>query len=179
MDQVLTQTVDNTGGNLTTTYVRDERGLVISQTDPQGNTTTTQNDEDGRPVVVTGPAVQSEVNGAAPVTANPVTMTGYDTFGDKVEDSDADGNVVTIAYDQDGQETSTTNPAYTPPGASTAVNGTETTTYNALGQEASTTDPLGNVTKQSYDQLGDQTSETGPGGGVTTYTYDPAGSRPR
>ena len=36
MDEELSQTVDNTGGNLTTTYVRDQRGLVTSETDPGG-----------------------------------------------------------------------------------------------------------------------------------------------
>ena len=40
MDQELSQTVDNGSGNLTTTLVRDRRGLVTSETDPDGNTTT-------------------------------------------------------------------------------------------------------------------------------------------
>jgi len=83
MDQELAQTVDNTGGNLTTTYVRDQRGLVTSETDPAGNITTIANDEAGHPVVETAPAVPSQTgSGGAPVTANPVTTTGYDTFGD-------------------------------------------------------------------------------------------------
>jgi RHS repeat-associated protein len=178
MDQELSQTIDNTGGNLTTTYVRDQRGLVISETDPAGDTTTYQNDEAGQTVVTTAPAVASQTgSGAAPVTASPVTMTGYDTFGDKVETSDADGNVTTYAYNQDGQQVSETNPSYTPPGSSTPVNGTTTTTYNNLGEQTSQTDPLGNTTTYGYDQLGNETSETDPGGGVTTYTYDPAGEQ--
>jgi RHS repeat-associated protein len=178
MDEELSQTIDNTGGNLTTTYVRDQRGLVISETDPAGNTTTYENDEAGRTVVTTGPAVQSQTgSGAAPVTADPVTMVGYDTFGDQTQTSDAGGNVTTYAYDQDGQQVSQTNPSYTPPGSSTPVNGTTTMTYNSLGEQTSQTDPLGNTATYGYDQLGDQTSQTGPGGGVTTYTYDPAGQQ--
>jgi len=178
MDQELSQTVDNTGGNLTTTYVRDKRGLVTSETDPAGNTTTYQNDEAGRTVVTTAPAVPSQTgNGAPAVTANPVTMVGYDTFGDETETSDADGNVTTYTYDLDGQQVTATNPAYTPPGSSTPVNGTTKTTYNSLGEQTSETDPLGNTTSYGYDQLGDETSETDPGGGVTTYTYDPAGEQ--
>jgi YD repeat-containing protein len=55
MGQELSQTVDDTSGNLTTSYVRDQRGLVISETDPQGNTTTIENDEAGRAVVETAP----------------------------------------------------------------------------------------------------------------------------
>jgi RHS repeat-associated protein len=177
LDELLSQTVDNTSGNLTTTYGRDQRGLVISQTDPEHNTTTIENDEAGRPVVTIAPAVAAvSGNGAAPVTANPVTMTGYDTFGDETESDDADGNVTTYAYDQDGRETSETDPSYTPPGSSTPVNGTTTMTYNDLGEETKENDPLGNATTYGYDQLGDETSETDPSG-VTTFTYDPAGEQ--
>jgi large repetitive protein len=176
MDQLLSQTVDNTGGNLTTTYQRDQRGLVISETDPAGNTTTYQNDEDGRPVVTTGPAVPVQTgNGAPAVTASPITMVGYNTFGEETEFSDADGNVTKYGYDQDGEQVTITDPSYTPPGSSTPVNGTTTTVYNNMGQETSQTDPDGNVTKYTYDQLGDQASETDPGGGTWIYTYDPAG----
>ena len=178
MDLELSQTIDNTGGNLTTKYVRDGRGLVISETDPAGNTTTYQNDEGGRPAVTTSPAVASQTgNGAAPVTANPVTMTSYDTFGDKTETSDADGNVIKYAYDLDGRQVSQTEPSYTPPGSTTPVNGTSTTAYDNLGHMISQTDSLGNIVKYGYDQLGDQTSETDPGGAVTTFTYDPAGEQ--
>jgi RHS repeat-associated protein len=178
MDEELSQTVDNTSGNLTTTYVRDQRGLVVSETDPAGNTTTYENDEAGRTVVTTGPAVATQSgSGSAPVTAAPVTTVGYDTFGDETETEDADGNVTTYAYNQDGQQVSETEPSYTPPGSSTPVNGTTTTAYNSLGEEVSQTDPMGNTTTYGYDQLGDETSETDPGGGVTTYTYDPAGEQ--
>ena len=48
MDQQLSQTVDQPGGNLTTRCVRDQRGLVTPETDPDGNTTTIANDEAGR-----------------------------------------------------------------------------------------------------------------------------------
>ena len=120
MDQALSQTVTNTGGNLTSSDVRDQRGLVTSETDPAGNTSTISNDEAGRPVVETGPAALSQTgSGGAPVTANPVSMTGYDTFGDQTQSSDPDGNVTTYAYDQDGHQVSVTDPSYTPPGSST------------------------------------------------------------
>jgi RHS repeat-associated protein len=179
MDQVLSQTVDNTGNqDLTTTYVRDQRGLVVSETDPEGNITTIENDEAGRPVVETAPAVASQTgNGAAPVTANPVTTTGYDTFGDQAETQDADGNIATFAYDADGNRVSATDPSYTPPGASAPVNGTTSYTYNDMGQEMSETDPDGNVTSYTYDQLGDKATETDPNNGTWTYTYDPAGDQ--
>ncbi|HLJ98656.1 MAG TPA: RHS repeat-associated core domain-containing protein, partial [Streptosporangiaceae bacterium] len=176
MGQVLSKTVDNTGGlNLTTTYRRDQRGLVTAETDPAGNITTIQNDEAGQAVVITAPAVSTQNGtGSAPVTASPVTMTGYNTFGEVAEKSDADGNVTTYAYDQDGQQTTVTDPSYTPPGASGPVGGTTTTSYNNLGLETSQTDPLGNKTAFTYDQLGDKATQTDPGGGTWVYTYDPA-----
>jgi RHS repeat-associated protein len=178
MDQQLTQTISNTGGNLTTTVTRDQSGLVVSETDPAGHTTTIANDEAGRPANETAPAVPAQTgSGAAPVTANPVTTTGYDTFGDEVESSDANGNITKYAFDQDGQQVSVTDPSYTPPGSSTPVQGTTTTTYNNLGEQVKTTDPLGNVTQDGYDQLGDLASQTDPDGGVWTYAYDPAGEQ--
>ncbi len=178
-DEELSQTIHNTGGvELTTTYVRDERGLVTSETDPDGNTAVIANDEAGRAVVQTDPAILSQAgSGDTPVMASPVTMTGFDTFGDEVEDSDASGNVTTATFDADGQETSVTSPAYTAPDSHTPLSGTSTSTYNNLGEETATTDPLGHVTTMSYDQLGDLASKTDPGGGTSTYTYDPAGEQ--
>jgi RHS repeat-associated protein len=182
-DQEMSQTTGNTGGGagaggLTTTFTRDERGLVTSQTDPDGNTTQIENDEAGRPVVQVAPAMLTQDGlGDPAVMASPVTTTGYDTFGDEADESDAEGKVITTSYDADGRETAVTNPSYTPPGSTKPVNGTTKTAYNNLGEETSTTDPLGNVTTMSYDQLGDLTSKTDPGGGVSTYTYDPAGEQ--
>jgi RHS repeat-associated protein len=175
MDQVLSQTTVNTGGNLTTMYQRDQRGLVIAETDPAGHTTTIQNDELGQAVVTTAPAVSAQNGtGSAPVTASPVTTDGYNTFGEVAEQSDANGNVTRYAYDQDGQQVTITDPSYTPPGASSPVSGTTTISYDNLGQQTSETDPLGNPTTYTYDQLGDKATQTDPGGGTWTYTYDPA-----
>ncbi len=175
MDEELSTTVANTGGNLTTSVTRDQRGVVTSQTDPLGNTTYVQNDESGRAVVETDPAVSAQDgSGAPPVTAHPVTLLGFDTFGDKVETSDPNGNVTTTAYDQDGRATSVADPSYTPPGSTAPINGTTSTIYDALGRQTSVTDPVGNTTKLAYDQLGDTTSQTDPDGGVWHFTYDAA-----
>jgi RHS repeat-associated protein len=178
MNQMLSRTVQDGSTDLTTSWQRGQRGLVTAETDPAGNTTTFENDAAGRPVVVTGPAVPTQPgDGSATVTASPVTMAGYDTFGDETEYSDADGNITKAAYDQSGQEVSITQPPYTPPGASAPVGGTTTMAYDSLGKVTSVTDPLGNVTKYAYDQLGDLVSTTDPGGGAWTYTYDPAGQQ--
>jgi RHS repeat-associated protein len=178
LGQQLSQTIDMPGSNLTMSVVRDQRGLVTSQTTPNGNTTTFANDEAGRAVVVTSPAVSSQTgNGAAPVTANPVTIIGYDTFGDETEYSDADANVTTSVYDGDGHMVSVTDPSFTPPGSTTPVHGITTLTYDKLGRQVSVADPLGNTTTMTYDQLGDLASQTDPGGGAWTYGYDPGGEQ--
>jgi RHS repeat-associated protein len=178
MDEELSQTTDNTGANLTTTWTRDQRGLIISETDPVGNTYYVQNDEAGNPVVVTDPVVQVQSGtGGAPVTANPVAMSGYDTYGDVTDSEDPDGNITTAAYDQDGQQTSVTGPSYAAPGASTPANETTTAVYNAAGEVTQVTDPDGNTTAYTYDQLGDIAGQTDPDGGVWTNTYDPAGQQ--
>jgi RHS repeat-associated protein len=178
MDQLMSSTVVDGNTNLTTTYTRDERGLITSVTDPGGNTTYYQNDELGRPVVETLPAIQSQSgSGGASVTANPVYTTGYDTYGDMTESEDADGNITKASYDLDGQQTSVTDPSYTAPGTSSPVNGTTTYAYNNLGEETSVTDPLGSKTQYTYDQLGDLASQADADGGTWTYTYDPAGQQ--
>jgi RHS repeat-associated protein len=178
MDQPMSSTVVNGNTSLTTSYQRDERGLVTSVTDPAGNLTSYQNDELGRPVVQTLPAVQSQNgSGGAAVTANPVYTTGYDTFGDVTKSADADGNITTAAFNPGGQQTSVTAPSYTPPGGTGPVNGTTTMTWNSIGQETSATDPLGNKTQMAYDQLGDLASQTDADGGTWTYAYDAAGEQ--
>ncbi len=164
-------------GGLTTNWQVDELGQMTAETDPDGVTTGYTYDEAGRLAITTGPSVATETGGGAPVIARAITSTGYDTFGDVAETQDPDGNVTTYAYDADGRQVSETRPPYTPPGASSAINGTSTTQYNSLGEVTAQTDPDGNTTQYSYDQLGDQTGQTDPDGGVTTTAYDADGEQ--
>jgi RHS repeat-associated protein len=182
--RTVTATYDALGHPLTQTlagqtihYTYDRRGLVVAATDPAGNTERVASDEAGRAVVTTLPAVPTQLGPADPVMANPVTMTGYDTFGEQVESADADGHVTTAAYDTGGQKVSVTDPTYTPPGASTPVAGTIRMTYTSTGQPASVTDPLGNVTTTTYDQLGRTASQTDANSKVWTYAHDAAGEQ--
>ena len=168
---------DNAANKLTTTWTLDQRGLPTSMTDPDGNTTHYSYDEAGQLAVTTAPAVSAQTYGSSAAQVTPVTMTGYDTFGDVAETSDADGNVTTTAYDADGHPTTVTRPPYTPPGSSTPVTAVTTTAYNGLGEVSSQTDPLGNKTTYAYDQMGDVASATAPDGGVTSYGYDGDGDQ--
>jgi RHS repeat-associated protein len=154
----------------------DQRGLATSQTDPAGNTTSYAYDEAGKLAVTTAPTVNAESGGAAPVALHPVSMTGYDTFGEPVESSDPNGNVTLAGYDAAGRPVSTTLPNYTPPGG-TPITSVSRRAYTALGQLSTATDPLGNATSYTYDQLGDLSNVTDPAGGVTHYTYDTNGDQ--
>ncbi|MEW1721105.1 LamG-like jellyroll fold domain-containing protein [Streptomyces sp. NPDC093109] len=161
----------------TATWKLDQRGLPTAFTDPNGTTTEYGYDEAAQQTTVTEPAVQAEQNGGTPVTVRPVTMTGYNTFGEDTETSDPLGNVSVTTYDAEGQETSTTLPDYTPPGASAPIRAVYRNEYNKLGQVTAENDALGNRRTYTYTQLGDLASVTDPGGGTTSYVYSTNGDQ--
>lgn len=161
----------------TNTWKLDQRGLPVAMTDANGNTTDYGYDDAGQQTTVTEPAVNAEQNGGTPVSVRPVSMTGYNTFGESTESSDPLGNVVVTAYDAEGQESSTTSPNYTAPGATAPITATAWNEYNKLGQVTAEVDPLGARTTYAYTQLGDLASVTEPGGGTTTYSYDTNGDQ--
>jgi RHS repeat-associated protein len=162
-----------TTGQLTTTYTLNQAGQATAATDPNGNTTLYSYDEAGRLATTLAPQVNTEVNGGAPIATRPLTMVGYDTFGEQVETSDANGNVTTYGYDAVGGLHTTTLPNYTPPGSSTPITAVTTRTYDADGRLATTTDPLGHQSTYTYDQLNDVATMTAPDQGVTHNVYDP------
>jgi YD repeat-containing protein len=164
-------TVASTGED-TTTWARDIRGLPLSETDANGNTTDYAYDEAGHLAVTVAPAVSAETYGSAAAQVRPVTTDGYDTFGEQTQSEDADGNIVDTVYDAEGNEVSQTLPNYTPPGSSTPISATTVWTYDKEGQLLTEQDPLGHTTSYTYDQMGDVATETAPDGGVTHNTYD-------
>ncbi|MCY0934721.1 LamG-like jellyroll fold domain-containing protein [Streptomyces sp. H34-S4] len=161
----------------TNSWRLDQRGLPLAMTDANGSTTDYGYDEAGQQTTVTEPTVNAEQNGGTPVSVRPVSMTGYNTFGEPTESSDPLGNVVVTAYDAEGQESSTTSPNYTAPGASTPITATSWNEYNKLGQVTAEVNPLGARTTYTYTQLGDLASVTDPGGGTTKYAYDTNGDQ--
>lgn len=142
-------------------------------TTPDGQVTKYFYDEAGRLAVTTMPQVAVEQYGNATVPANPVTSTGYDTFGDKTETGDADGHTTTYGFDGDGRPVTQALPGYTPADGSPAIaSATEVTAYDGDGLVTSVTDALANKTKYDYDQLGDQVLVTAPDGSTTATAYD-------
>jgi RHS repeat-associated protein len=145
-----------------TRFGYDQRGLLVSQTDPRGTvaganpaayTTVFGHDERGQLVSTVNPPVLAERRGEPAHPVNSTVTTGYNAFGDAVTVRDPLGNVSTSTVDRLGRPTATTLPAYLPPGSTAPVTAVIRTGYDRLGNVTSTTDPLGHVTRRGYDQL--------------------------
>ncbi|WP_307043570.1 LamG-like jellyroll fold domain-containing protein [Streptomyces achromogenes] len=161
----------------TTRYTYDRRGLPTSMTDAEQHTTDYAYDEAGNLAVTTAPAVQAEPDGTTASTVRPVTTSGFNTFGEGVEEQDPDGLVTTTAYDAEGNKVSETLPAYTPAGASAPNAGTTVWTYDSEGNQTSVTSPGGKTSSYLYDQLGDVAQVTDPDGTKTHAVYDADGDQ--
>ncbi|MEV6964417.1 LamG-like jellyroll fold domain-containing protein [Hamadaea sp. NPDC051192] len=160
-----------------TMMTTDNGGLVLSTKDPNGNTTDIQNDEAGRPSVLKGTEVTAETYSGVVSSVNPVTLMGYNTFGDKTETVDGYGRKTVHVFDRAGREYETHLPAYTPPGSSTAINPVASQTYDVLSQVTSSTDALGKTTNYHYDQLGRVWKTEAPDGGISYASYDLNGNQ--
>jgi YD repeat-containing protein len=155
------QTLTGAGSNTpvrAVSYGYDPMGNMTSMTDLDNNVTYYSYDQAGRLSATTDPTVTTQVYGGSPTSTTPVTLTGYDTFGEPAESSDANGNATVTAYDADGNPVSVTNQT--------------SYTYDQLGDVATQTDPDGGVSTYSYDTNGDQLSVTGRTGAVSQATYD-------
>ncbi|NUS16386.1 MAG: hypothetical protein HOY69_34165 [Streptomyces sp.] len=188
LDDVLSTTVHDGTGTLVTTHAYDQRGALTATTDPRGNvagatpadyTTAYGTDQAGRLTQITGPTVNAESGGGAPEPTHPITLQGYDTFGEQTSLDDADGDITTYTYDADGRQSAISAPAYTAPGSSTSITPTVTALHDALGHVTDVTDGRQNTTHYTYDQLGDLTEVRRPavdGSSPTTHTtYDTDG----
>ncbi|MEU9450634.1 LamG-like jellyroll fold domain-containing protein [Streptomyces sp. NPDC048277] len=161
----------------TTKWTYDKRGLPTSMTDADTDTTNYAYDEAGNLALTTAPAVQVEKDGTTPDTERPTTTSGFNTFGEAVEEQDPDGNTTTTAYDADGNKVSETLPSYTPAGAASPNAGTTVWTYDSQGNQTSVTTPGGRTTSYLYDQIGDLAQITEPDTTKTHATYDAAGDQ--
>ncbi|MCC8242701.1 polymorphic toxin-type HINT domain-containing protein [Saccharothrix luteola] len=181
----LTETVSGGGTSLTTSHTYDRRGVRTSTTDPRGNvtgadraafTTTFLADELGRTTISTSPAVAVEGGG----TARPTRSQGYNAFDEPTEVKDERGHVSRVGYDQLGRVVRTEEPAYVPPGGTSAITPVTTTGYDPLGNVLEAVDELGNATRLTYDRLNrlvtrDTPAATNDQRAVWRYTYTRTG----
>ena len=178
-NQVSSTTVHNDAGaaaELVTAASYDERGLLSALTDPNGNRTDYAYDATGAQVSVTGPAVDTWVNGTRSAGVRPASTTGRNTFGEPTGARDPDGNTATAVVDAMGRVTEQHLPTYQQPGVSGPVNAVSTMDYDHAGNVVREADPLNRVTTYEYDRFGMLTKQTEPSIGtvptVTTYGYD-------
>jgi RHS repeat-associated protein len=168
------------GSSSSASYVHDGAGHLQDSTDARSRVTANTYDILGRLSTTAAPAIAAEDGTGATQIASPTTTYGYDTFGDKTDVEDPNGNVTHIKYDTDGRRTEIDYPGYTTPAGAT-ITATEKWTYTPDGQVASHTDRGGNTTTYLYDQRDRPVQVTQPpatpGGtpGVTSYVYDDAG----
>ncbi len=95
----------------------------------------------------------------------------YDNAGDKIAETDPEGDKHTWGYNEDSQETSMVSPrGHVKAGEESKY--TTTTERDAQGRPIKVIDPLKHETKYAYDGNGNLETETNPEGQVTTYTYD-------
>jgi RHS repeat-associated protein len=153
------------------TSVIDGLGRETLQTiDPaNGNVlSTTVKGVGGDPDIVT--SYTYAPHGLLATTTDPlhhVTANTYDSLGQLVKITYADGSTRQYNYDAAGNQTAVID-----------ENGHETdTVYDAMNRPLSVTDPLGNKIQYAYDAAGNLISETDARGNKTQYAYDAMGRR--
>ena len=182
----LLRTVQDLGGaghfNAATMFTYDNRGLVLTATNPLGVVTKTTYDGFGNPVQVV-----RDANGL-----KQTAQLTFDAVGNLLTQTDPNDNVTSFAYDADQRPTGTTLPTAAGAAALTTTttydaNGnvvqvqqsasgtvlrTTAQTYTLAGSVATVTDANGNVTRYAYDVADRLVSVADPVGRITTYTYD-------
>ncbi|WP_305790284.1 LamG-like jellyroll fold domain-containing protein, partial [Symbioplanes lichenis] len=179
--QIFQEKVSDGTRTQTTSYTYDQRGLVLTTTDPNTNVTTFRYDENGDRTATVAPAVSTETGGGPAQVTSPAVTTGYNAFGEVVATRDALGTVSRTKYDRMGRAVESTGPLYTPAGsADTAASPVTKVEYDALNNVVASTDARGHVSRFTYDRLNRLTEKDLPGSSdaqrlVWKYTYTRTG----
>ncbi|MGN2272065.1 RHS repeat-associated core domain-containing protein [Priestia megaterium] len=145
----LISTVKPKGGKISYKY---RNGLVASEIDPSGVTTSYQYDNVGR-------AIEQKVGNQKPI------KTTYDNGDQIIRLTDGLGNNASMSYDSRGNKTSETD-----------YKGNKTTyEYNANGKLVAQTNAAGQKTRYEYDGEDRLLKQIAPNGSITTFTYDAQG----
>jgi RHS repeat-associated protein len=166
-----------------TKWTYDSTHDVETETLPNGETTTYKRNSDGDPEVIERPAPGSTIqstgykytsHGQVESMTDPLKRTWkyeYDTAGDKIAETDPEGDKRTWGYNEDSQETSMVSPRGHVKAGEEEKYETKTE-RDAQGRPLKVTDPLGHETQYTYDGDGNVETVTDPEGHKTTYTYD-------
>ncbi|MDA2804396.1 DNRLRE domain-containing protein [Nocardiopsis suaedae] len=169
-DHLVSETVENGDQDLVTRYTVDTFGRVVREVDPRGaeegasaadHATDMRYDARGDLVEVRGPEVDIESEGGTAERGRPTTLYGYDAFGDRTHEVDAEGGTTVTEYDRAGRVIAQTAPEYTGPDGA-AIAPRATVAYDDLGRKTEQTDALGATRSYSYDQLGNLAVVTDP-----------------
>lgn len=146
---VKSTTVTQKDGGIWTYTYDTKAGTITSQTDPGGNTTSYEYDDNRNLISQTGP------DGST-------TSYTYDDYGNRTSETDAEGNATSYTYNQYGQVLSVTD----------AEGNVSSYAYDDKGNLSSTTDASGATTSYEYDSKGNVTKITDTTGGETVMSYD-------
>jgi RHS repeat-associated protein len=159
-DNQVNKVTDPRGGEVATTY--DDAGNIASVTTPAGTTTFSYDDANRRTGEITP---RGNVTGADPA---PFTWTyGFDENGNQTSVSNPTAGTTTTTFDELNRPTSTTD----------ALGKTTTAAYDADSNLTSVTDPLNRTTSYGYDDADQLTAMTDPLHNTTSYAYDSSGNK--
>jgi len=140
------------GTFLETVRSYDGDGNLLSETDPEGNTSTFTYDDRGNLLSRTDPGGRTE-------------RFTYNDCNEVETRTDPLGNVTSLTHDEDCNVTSSTN----------ELGQITTFLYNEEGQRTGRIDPEGNLWQHSYDDRGYPTALTDPLGNVHRVSFSAAG----
>ncbi len=177
LGRVITTTRALTSGVVaSTTASYDALSQVVYSTDPLGHKTRTDYDALHRPVTVTVNYVDGAFDPAKP-DEDLITVTTYDSAGNRVQVKDPKGIVTQYEYDLLNRLTAVVENYVSGGPQNTDTNVRTTYAYDAAGNLASIADGRGKVTRFTYDLLNRQLSATDPLTHTTVYTYNAAGDQ--
>ena len=141
-------------------YAYDAAGNLSQLTDENGNVTTYAFDDLNRLLQISEP----DPDGPQNPLQSPITTFQYDTRGNLVGTTDANGNATSFIYD----------PLERRIQSSDSAGNIARYIYDSAGNLTDSVDPLGNATTNSYDERGRLIRTTDPEDGVTEFAYDAA-----
>ena len=186
-DGFTTRSKDNVGITTRATRTYREEGMLLTNTDGRGNTTTTKTDIAGRTIQVTDAAGDTTTTEYEAASNNPAVITdalgnttcyAYDIRGQKIAEWGTAVQPATYEYDDDGNLTALTTWRVDEETISTdprGMTGGDTTrwAYNAAtGLELSITYADGRSTTKTYDTANRLATVTTARGITTLYTYN-------